>query len=181
MTETGTVRLFTALWPEPAVRAQLARCRDAWVWPPGARPVAEGKLHATLHFIGAFPRERVAALRSELGAVAVEPMELSLAGTGMWRGGIAVARIAADVRRLALHARLGVVLARLGVALEDRPFLPHVTLARRAHGALPPALLPELAWHLDAFALVESAGGAPPRYDVVATWRGCGDGGAGFT
>jgi 2'-5' RNA ligase len=181
VTDGGTVRLFTALWPEPRLRVQLARCRDAWVWPPAARPVAEGNLHATLHFIGGFPRERLAALRSALDGVAIEPTALHLAGTGMWRGGIAVARIAADDRLLALHARLGVALARLGVGLDERPFLPHVTLARRAQGALPPAVLPELAWPVSGFALVESVPGTRPAYAVVATWPGAGESGAGFT
>ena len=112
---TGTVRLFTALWPDASVRAQLAALRDAWRWPPGARPVADANLHATLHFIGSFRRDRLAALRHALGTVAIEPLRLELAGTDVWRGGIAVALLAAEPAVLALQARLGAALAGLGV------------------------------------------------------------------
>jgi RNA 2',3'-cyclic 3'-phosphodiesterase len=164
---TGTVRLFTALWPDAAARARLVALRDAWRWPPGARPVADAKLHATLHFIGSFRRDRLGDLRQALGTVAVEPLRLDLAGADVWRGGIAVALFDAGPGVLALHARLGAALLDLGVTLDPRPFQPHVTLARRAGLAQPPAVLPPLDWAADAFALVESRGGV---YEVIASW-----------
>ena len=167
---TDTVRLFTALWPDASVRARLAALRDAWRWPPGARPVADENLHATLHFIGSFRRDRLEALRRALGTVAIEPLRLDLAGTDVWRGGIAVALLAAEPGVLALQARLGAALAGLGVTLDPRPYQPHVTLARKAARAQPPAVLPELGWRANGFALVESRGGARSAYEVVAAW-----------
>jgi 2'-5' RNA ligase len=167
MTDAGTVRLFTALWPDAAVRARLVALRDAWRWPAGARLVADAKLHATLHFIGSFRRDRQAALREALGMVAIEPLHLDLAGSDVWRGGIAVALLAAEPTLLALHARVGAVLTGLGVTLDPRPYQAHVTLARKATRAQPPAVLPALPWRANAFALVESRGGG---YEVLATW-----------
>ena len=184
---TDTVRLFTALWPDASVRARLAALRDAWHWPPGARPVADENLHATLHFIGSFRRDRLEALRRALGTVAIEPLRLELAGTDVWRGGIAVALLAAEPGVLALQARLGGALAGLGVTLDPRPYQPHVTLARKAARAEPPAELPELEWPANGFALVESRGGARSAYEVVAAWgeadrrAGAPRGEAGFT
>jgi 2'-5' RNA ligase len=96
MTDAGTVRLFTALWPDAAVRARLVALRDAWRWPAGARPVADAKLHATLHFIGSFRRDRVEASCHVLDRVAIEPCSSSLIVTDLWRGGIAVASVAAS-------------------------------------------------------------------------------------
>ncbi|HEY5324039.1 MAG TPA: RNA 2',3'-cyclic phosphodiesterase [Caldimonas sp.] len=167
MTHAGTVRLFTALWPDAAVRARLVALRDAWRWPAGARPVADAKLHATLHFIGSFRRDRQAALREALGTVAIEPLHLDLAGSDVWRGGIAVALLAAEPTLLALHARVGAALTGLGVTIDPRPYQAHVTLARKATRAQPPAVLPALPWRANAFALVESRGGG---YEVLATW-----------
>ena len=164
---TGTVRLFTALWPDATVRARLVALRDAWHWPPGARPVADANLHATLHFIGSFRRDRLEALCHVLDMVAIEPMQLELTGTDVWRGGIAVALFAAEPRLLALQGRLGAALTGLGVGIDPRPYRPHVTLARKATRAQPPAVLPSLAWRVNGFALVESPGGG---YEVVATW-----------
>jgi 2'-5' RNA ligase len=159
---TDTVRLFTALWPDASVRTQLVALRDAWRWPPGARPVADENLHATLHFIGSFRRDRLEALRQALGTVAIEPLRFELAGADVWRGGIAVALLAAEPRVLALQARLGAALAALGVAIDPRPYQPHVTLARKAARAQPPAVLPALDWRAIGFALVESRGGVRP-------------------
>jgi len=165
-------RLFTALWPDPAARAQLAALRDAWSWSPAARPVADAKLHATLHFIGAFPRDSLAALGAALATVPVEPVRLRTSGSEVFRGGIAVALLDAEPSLLALHARVGEVLAGFGVALEGRPYRPHVTLARQAGGSRSPARSPALAWRADGFSLVRSRGGS---YEVLATL------GAGFT
>jgi 2'-5' RNA ligase len=171
VTEAADVRLFTALWPSPAVRARLAAVRDAWRWPPGAKPVPDEKLHATLHFIGRFPRDRLEALGCALDAVEVAPLRLGLAASEVWRGGIAVATLAEAPALLSLHARLGAALADLEVALEDRPYRPHVTMARTARGAAPPATLPALDWRPEGFALVASRGGA---YHVLETWTATG-------
>ena len=127
--------------------------------------MVDANLHATLHFIGGFPRDRLAALRDALDTVAVEPLPLDLAGLAVWPGGIAVAGLAAGPGLVALRVRVGTALAGLGIALDPRPFQPHVTLARKATRAAPPALLPALGWRADGFALVASRGGG---YEVVA-------------
>jgi 2'-5' RNA ligase len=171
MADDAGVRLFTALWPGPDVRAELAALRDAWRWPAGAKPVPDEKLHATLHFIGRFPRDRLEALGTALDGVATAPLRLGLLGSEVWRGGIAVATLADLPALHELHAQLGAALAAVGVALEERPFRPHVTLARQARGARPPATLPALDWRSDGFALVASRGGA---YHVLETWSATG-------
>jgi 2'-5' RNA ligase len=171
MTDSPTLRLFTALWPEPEVRAQLAAHRDGWTWPASARRVADEKLHATLHFIGGFPRDDVVALGEALGDVRMDPLTLAPASTEVWRGGIAVLTLGGDPALTALHERIGAVLGGFGVALDARPFAPHVTLARKAWHAKPPAARPAIAWAARSFSLVASLpgrGGA--TYAVLSTW-----------
>jgi RNA 2',3'-cyclic 3'-phosphodiesterase len=169
--ESPTARLFVALWPDADGRAQLAACRDRWRWPATARPVATDDLHATLHFIGSFPRERIAELRMGLAEVEAEAPILRPKGSGLWRGGIAVLTLQADLHLVALHERVGAALVASGVVLETRPFTPHVTLARRAVGAVAPGALPVFEWRAGAFALVESLGGGKPAYAIEATTR----------
>ena len=167
MSDRDPVRLFLALWPDARLRRRLAACRDAWRWPPGAKPVADETLHLTLHFIGAFARGRVAELAAALAAVAVAPMTLRPGRTEVWRGGVAVLRIEGDPALLELHARLGEVVMNAGVALDARPFAPHVTLARRAARAEPPPRSPAFRWRPSSFVLVESIPGGPARYEVL--------------
>ena len=167
--ESPTARLFVALWPDAGARTALAIYRDGWRWPQAARPVADENLHATLHFIGSFGRDRIDALASRLAAVRAEAPALRPNRPEVWRGGIAVLTLQGDRHLRLLHERVGAVLAGLGIALDDRPFAPHVTLARKAVRAVAPGDPPPLDWHAPAIALVESVGGRAP-YRVLASW-----------
>lgn len=167
MSDRDPVRLFLALWPGATLRARLADYRDAWRWPAGAKPVAAESLHVTLHFIGAFARARLPALVASLAAVPVARTVLRPAGAEVWRGGIAVLRIEDDAALADLHGRVGDELTHAGIALDPRPFAPHVTLARKAARAEPPAAPPALRWRARDFALVESVPGGVARYEVL--------------
>jgi 2'-5' RNA ligase len=114
MRQPDVARLFLAVWPDAAARAQLAAYRDGWRWPPGARPVTGDKLHLTLHFIGDFDRARIAALAGALAPVAMLPTVLRADRPEVWRGGIAVLRLRADAHLSALHAALGEILRAEG-------------------------------------------------------------------
>jgi 2'-5' RNA ligase len=158
-----TARIFLALWPDAVSRTDLARCRDAWRWNAGAKLVPTGQLHLTLHFMGGFPRERLAQLAQSL-QVAFEPFDLTLDRNELWPRGIAVLRpseVPAGLR--CLHAALGDVLRAQGLPVEACEYRPHVTLARRAEGSAPPVRAPALRWRIAACVLVESVPGAGYR------------------
>ena len=160
-------RLFLALWPDPTIRSQLSRRRDAWRWPATAKPVADDRLHLTLHFIGAFSRSAIAALHGSLQAVAVKSMTLRAGEEEVWSGGIAVLRFADDATLAALHLRMGAVLVGMGVSLDARPFSPHVTMARRARLAAPPRQPAPIEWAANGFVLVESLVAPDTGYRVL--------------
>jgi 2'-5' RNA ligase len=167
--DTGTtLRLFTALWPSPALRTALASLRDRWEWPAGAAPVDEARLHVTLHFIGQVPAQRLPNLAEGLD-VAMQPAQLRLdpVRQQVWPGGIAVLEFDAPDPLRGLHARL----AQLGLATEDRPWRPHVTLARKARGAIPARDADPLPpWQVDSYALVRSVPGR--GYDTLRRYAG---------
>jgi 2'-5' RNA ligase len=167
-----SARLFLALWPPDDVRTALQAFQQDWTWPPGAALVDAQRLHVTLHFLGQVPVARVAQLGRAL-AVRFEPTVLDLpAGEACtWRGGIAVLEFAAPPPLLRLHAALEAGLRSLQWPIEQRPWRPHVTLARRAQGARAPraphAGLP--AWQADqGYALVHSVPGR--GYEVLHTF-----------
>lgn len=173
-TREATLRLFTALWPDRATRRALAACRDAVPWPPGTRPTPTGKLHMTLHFLGAVPASRLPALQAAL-ALPVPAFELQLGVVKAWPGGLVVLEPAHPPTALAgLHAALGMALRGLGLPVEQRAFRPHVTLARHAPAlATLPAVATPLPWCVDGHALVQST--PQGRYRVLRHYRREGD------
>ena len=168
VSDRDPVRLFLALWPEAPLRVRLAAYRDAWRWPAAAKPVADETLHLTLHFIGALACVRLPELAAALAAVAVDKIVLRPTAAELWKGGIAVLRMDGDAALADLHDNLGAVLTSAGIALDSRPFAPHVTLARKAAKAEPPASRPGFTWRPNGFVLVESIPGRPARYQVLS-------------
>ena len=163
-------RLFLTLWPDDAVRAALAAQRDRWQWPRGATPVASARLHLTLHFIGDVARERIAPLCAALAAP-FRPFELTLGVPRLWPHGIAVLEpLTLAPALVTLQRDLGAALTAAGLAPEARPFRPHVTLARRAAGAMCPADGPLLQWRVGHYALMESTPGPTGGYTLLTAW-----------
>lgn len=148
-------RLFFALWPDDAVRRELVAAQDAWQWPSGARRVPPGRLHLTLHFLARVPAQQVAALMRQAD-LPLAPFELTLDAAGIWPGGVAWLRPSTvPAALLDLQGRIGVALQAMGCEPDTRGYKPHVTLARDARAATPPASMP-VRWPVDGYALVES-------------------------
>ena len=165
-------RLFLALWPAPEESDRLREYFRQWTWPKGSTPVQADRMHLTLHFIGAVPAAHV----PEIGAglqVPIRPCELRPTQAAIWPRGIAVLQATQIPDGLAqLHADLARALRALGLPVEARRFRPHLTLARRAAGAVPPAVAPDLRWRVDAYALVESVLGHGGGYTIRQRYGG---------
>lgn len=138
------MRLFVALEvPEGPRQEAERRVREARRRLPPARWVDLGNLHLTLLFLGAVADERVTPLTAALGRACAprRPFSLRLAGGGTfpprrparvaWLGvdaGAAASELAALQAAVAKAA--DVALTGSGYEPEDRPYYPHVTLAR---------------------------------------------------
>ncbi|MDB5956209.1 RNA 2',3'-cyclic phosphodiesterase [Ramlibacter sp.] len=155
-----TLRLFLGLWPSDEMRATLRAQSDAWNWPASARRTRPEGLHITLHFLGEVAATQLPLLQQNLD-VRWEGCELLLDQPQVWPGGIAVLE-ASQVPQslLALHASLGERLVATGLAIETRRYRPHVTFARKATGARPPADAAPVRWHTGSgYVLVQSLAG----------------------
>ena len=141
------VRLFFAIELPSEIQAALGRLKPKdenreyrWSEP--------SLLHVTLAFLGEQPGERLQELQriGEVAARDSRPGTLRLGEAGsfgsrraprvLWVG------LDGDLEAMAdLQTRLAAALRQAGFALEDRPFTPHVTLARRREQARggPPA------------------------------------------
>jgi 2'-5' RNA ligase len=175
-----SARLFAALELPADVRAALAAFgRTAAGHDHALRPVAEDALHLTLAFLGHRALDEVDPAREAVRAVtgSVAP-PLALDGA-LWLAPrrphvLTVALQDGDGALAALHAR---VVEGLASALpwqpEDRPFRPHVTVARvrsgwrpRVHD-LPDA--PRATFTAEAVVLFRShlGGQKPARYEAL--------------
>jgi 2'-5' RNA ligase len=160
MHASDSLRLFIGLWPPPAAHEALLAHVQSWNWPTSARRTQPQRLHVTLHFLGEVPAQRLPQLRAGL-QLENDAFELHLDQPGVWPGGIAVLEAGAVPQPLAaLHARLAERLRALALPVESRRYRPHVTLARKAFGARPPAASVAVCWSAPGgYALVRSLPG----------------------
>jgi 2'-5' RNA ligase len=152
----------------------------------GVRWVSTENLHLTLRFLGLLPPSRTDVLGQAVdeAARAMDPFEVVLAGAGAFPGDrrpraiwLGIERGADDLGRIS--QALDVALVRTGMAADDRPFRPHLTVARTdaagTSGSLSvAAALRDAAesWRArftaDRVVLYRShLGGGPPRYEPV--------------
>lgn len=140
------IRSFVAIELPEGVRKGLARLRDElerdehrfvkWVGPGG--------MHLTLKFLGNIPSKRVTEVTGamEEATRGIYPFRLEISGLGAFPGLKQVrvfwVGIGGEVDKLSrLQQTIDAALAALGFAKEERPFVPHLTLARIRQGASP--------------------------------------------
>ena len=169
MNQAGSRRLFFALWPDAEVRAQLSAVARRWT----RRPVADEKLHMTLIFLGQRNEQEVACFRQAASAVQGEPFELQLDYLGGWpRAGIqwlGGSRVPGELPQLVKS--LTMALQPCGYEAEKRPFVAHITLARRVRRPKVRTDLEAIHWPVRDFALVESVSAdSGARYEVLERW-----------
>ncbi|WP_438446615.1 RNA 2',3'-cyclic phosphodiesterase [Gorillibacterium sp. sgz5001074] len=185
----STYRLFTAV-PLPAeIKKSLAEWTRAHkALYPFQKWAHTEDLHITLYFMGDTEEERLPRIMASLEeAVSLHvPFKLRLSGLGtfgppaapsiLWTG------LEGDRDRLvSLQRDVLQALVRVGYSKEDKPFRPHITLARRYQGDRPwtqvrsklpePAGLDGLEWTSGSVILYRSHLGRSPMYEVVKEFR----------
>jgi 2'-5' RNA ligase len=173
VSEKKDIRIFFALWPDPATRKELARIARLMPVERPARRVPDYNLHLTLHFIGNVCHEEMTCLRQQARRASGRPFELVVDDYGhfgksrvAWLGCATTPDATARLQR-----NLGDRLRRCGYQPETRRYRPHVTVARKMVRAPAMAAFEPLRWKVDNFVLIESRpvdGGV--RYQVIETY-----------
>lgn len=127
-------RFFLSLLPPPALTAALTAVMYGI---PGARWVPEDHLHLTLRFIGPTSPDRVRELVAVLRDLVHAPFSTPCSGVGTFpelssrhRLNVLWARVEATNELLSLVRRVESCVQMVGFRAEQRPFHPHITLAR---------------------------------------------------
>lgn len=185
-------RLFVGVFPAPPVSEAMAQRISAWkagIRERGVKWVDGPRLHATLCFLGSVPVETVPSLIASLRDVCRgrRPIPIELAGLGCFpiprRPRVLWAGMGGDLEALAsLQKAVRRACGPFVQKPDDKPFAPHLTLARVKDGnAEVAAELGRLlgvesatsfgSWTAVDFRLMRSElGGDRSRYDVVESF-----------
>ena len=131
------MRLFYALVPSEAEKQNILRWQEnlETASESGRFPPTEN-LHMTLQFLGEIQTERVKTLKEILTATAgnYRPFSITL-DSYAWFQGKGQERLwyltGSSPEATKISRELGEALAGNGFSVEDRVFIPHITLARR--------------------------------------------------
>jgi 2'-5' RNA ligase len=162
------MRLFFAVWPDAEAAQSLAAVSRTLADLGAGKPVAAAKIHLTLAFLGETDAERAIEAAASIRGRA---FDMVLDNVGSFRSArVAWAGCGRTPPELgALQETLDRELRRRAFALEARPFVPHVTLARRIARNVPRAPMAPIAWRARELTLVRSETGTG-RYAVVERW-----------
>jgi 2'-5' RNA ligase len=164
-------RLFFAIWPPDDARDALARLAGDVAQVAEGKPVEAAKIHLTLAFLGEVDEARIAALAAHARALDSARFTLVLDRVGSFRRS-RVAWAGSSVvpgALVTLQGRLEQGLRAAGFALDERPFSPHVTLARKTRKSVPMASIEAIELRCEAVALVQSRPGTG-TYSTLESW-----------
>lgn len=144
------MRLFIAIEIPENIRAGFASLlKEFRAIAPQLKWVRAENLHVTLKFLGETNPAKLDALQTVLSAVrSPEPVNLEFRGLGFFpnekRPRVFWAGMEASPNLKTLAADIDQAVHRLGFPLEQRPFAPHLTLARFSLPGVPPKLSQEI-------------------------------------
>lgn len=166
------VKLFFALWPEPAERDRLAELQQA-IAPRGSRLTHADDLHVTLVYLGRVTPVQQAEVEKAAGAIEASSFTLKFESVKFWRR----PRILCCLPNQTPEALSDLVrqlqrgMADCGFAPEKRPYQPHVTLVRKARGGKPHLIDKPIQWQAKRFVLAASGmAEGKPRYRILKSW-----------
>ena len=127
------MRLFIGL-PIPAELASTVTRHARTISLPKARWTAPENIHLTLVFLGEVAEQRLTSIKHELDELDSAPFPIRLTNLNTFqRAGVLVAEVDPAPRLLRLQAQIASRMVRWGFSpedREDRPYHPHITLAR---------------------------------------------------
>jgi len=141
------VRLFIAIEiPENVRTAFAALVKEFSALAPQLKCVRAENLHVTLKFLGETDPSKLGPLQNVLSDVhSAEPVNLEFRSLGFFpnekRPRVFWAGMESSANLKTLAVDIDEAVHRLGFPLEERPYAPHLTLARISPPIIPPKLL----------------------------------------
>ncbi|HWQ50240.1 MAG TPA: RNA 2',3'-cyclic phosphodiesterase [Terriglobales bacterium] len=149
------MRLFIAVRFSPPVMDMLGGAIEALRQQGRGNFTSPENLHLTLVFIG--ESSDVAGLTSAMRAAAkCAPFHMAVGGSGRF-GNLHWAGVDKNEELESLAASLREALRAGGISFDEKPFKPHITLAREYHAPVPPKIpAPRTEMRVEALSLMRS-------------------------
>ena len=158
-----TVRLFFAIWPDNEAQEEMAALAQRLDLESlcGGRKTRPENIHLTLVFIGEVDAIKLKALREaarQTQALGIRGFDLVFDGIRYWKHNQIVYATASVVAPELMHLVTGLqsAVSAAGFGLEDRPYIPHITLMKRASCRALPELPKPVVWPVREWMLVQS-------------------------
>ncbi len=166
-------RLFFALWPHDVTRQQITQLIGR-LSDDNLKKVRPENLHITLSFLGNVDSETEQQLIERTARIDASAFTITFTQLHFWRKPKILCLLSQQpppLSMLFLVQQLAEIGEICGLKTEDRPYKPHITLARKARRAYPLQFKP-IVWSAESFCLVESTSTVNGvSYRVLHTWK----------
>jgi 2'-5' RNA ligase len=165
--------LFFALWPSEEFRAEIEAATLTLARESGGRLIPPRNFHVTLLFLGPIPRENFAAIQ-QVGArwTGTPAFMLEFDGIESWgRKVLCLTTSQPPAQAMTLAEGLRASSSGLLKQLDERPYSPHITLARDLPRGRRAQKIKTLRQQVNEFVLVESVPGVSgSEYSILERW-----------
>lgn len=173
------MRVFFALWPEPAIQQALHAVAKTCQAQCSARSMRTESLHMTLQFIGNIKRSQLPKLLDAAASITgIAPFQMELDTLSFWKHNrIGYASPSDHIPALdqlftSLQQSLQPALAEEHILLENTQFCPHITLLRNVAPIPVAKTFRPIMWQVNTFVLAESVTvDQRTEYRIINEWR----------
>ena len=164
-------RLFFALLPDAAAKSEISSLQQQL--PKDALRIYQAEnLHQTLVYLGEFAEADLMSLLTACQSIHLPPVEMQFEQLIFWPQPKVLCLLSQAVPNelLALVQALNEIAGSFDVKLDQRPYRPHITLARKASEAIAIDFAP-VRFTADEFVLMQSKStDNGPVYNPLYSW-----------
>lgn len=171
----GQQRLFFALWPDNDLRQAIENLQGLRGVKDFGRRIPLDNIHITLAFLGNVDKTRKECMVHEAGSMHGRSFKLVLDRLGYWSRPqilwLGPSHLPHELG--SLSEMMNMRLLKCGVTPDERPFKPHLTLARNVKKPPPRIKIEPVTWDVKRYSLMKSlpapTGGV--NYQELASWE----------
>ncbi|HMU63689.1 MAG: RNA 2',3'-cyclic phosphodiesterase [Nitrosomonas sp.] len=168
------IKVFFAIWPDLHVKTQLSRLTGNLEHLCGGYRTNSLKLHLTLVFLGNILTKQLAYVQEIASQIKLPCFSLTIDTIEYWKHNKIVYAGITDtpVELIKLVSQLHHDLQLAGFKLEQRSYIPHLTLIRNATCQQLPKLTTPIHWNIKEWMLIQST---PTKtgtvYSQLSSWK----------